>query len=104
MSRQHRFRWLPEAYDDLRAARDWYEEQSPGLGAEFIAEFWRTIEALDLHPAVQRVVELDNGEQARRWHFDASWPYSIVYLIEGETIVVIAVHHDRRHPMTWRRR
>lgn len=103
MSRSHRLRWFPAAYDDLRDARDWYEEQSTGLGSDFVAQFWLTVDALDKSPAVPRVVDV-GGEQVRRWHFAGSWPYSIVYMIEDQTVVIVAVHHDRRHPGYWSHR
>lgn len=103
MSRGRLLRWLPEAYDDLRDARDWYDEQNPGLGAELIAEFWRTVNAVAHSPTTPRTVELpESDEVIRRGHFDG-WPYSIVYLVEDE-IVIIAVHHDRRHPRAWHSR
>ena len=33
-----RLRFRPEARLELEAAADWYEENSPGLGAEFVAD------------------------------------------------------------------
>ena len=33
----------PRAETDLREARNWYENQQPGLGDEFLAEFGSTI-------------------------------------------------------------
>jgi plasmid stabilization system protein ParE len=104
VNRKHLLRWLPEAYTDLREARAWYEEQSAGLGADFVAEFWRTVSAIDHLPTVPRAVELvTSGETVRRCHFNG-WPYSVVYAVEDETVIIVAVHHDRRHPQNWHRR
>lgn len=105
MDRRHRLRWLPEAYEDLQAAKDWYDDQSPGLGAEFIAEFWHTVDQIDRSPMLPRIVELpDMDDTIRRWHFEASWPYSIVYLSDNDLLVFVAVTHDRRHPVHWTER
>lgn len=102
MSRAHRLRWFPQAYDDLRNARDWYEEQSAGLGADFVAEFWQTVAAIDRFPLTPRVLEIDGSdEQLRRWHFGASWPFSILYLVEDDLLIFVAVAHDRRNPPNW---
>lgn len=103
MTRRHRLRWLPEAFNDLQDARGWYEQQHPGLGAAFITAFWRTVSSIDANPHVPRIVEHDSNEAIRRWHFDG-WPYSVVYLAEDDTVIIVAVHHDRRLPNHWIRR
>jgi hypothetical protein len=41
------------------------------------------------------------NEDVRRWHVDAAWPYGIVYLVEGDTLIIVAIHHDRRLPRRW---
>jgi plasmid stabilization system protein ParE len=103
VTRSHRFRWLPEASQDLSEARDWYVSQRPGLGAEFIAQFWLTIDKIDENPWLLRVRELsESGEPVRSWHFEGRWPYSVVYMTDDEdTVIITAVHHDRRHPSHW---
>ena len=32
------------------------------------------------------------------------FPYSLIYRVRGSTIVVVAVHHQRRDPDAWRAR
>jgi len=101
VTRDHALRWLPDAYRDLREARDWYERQDTALGAEFVAAFWATVEAIDRGPALPRLLDTPAGPAIRRWHFGGSWPYSIVYMFDDNTIVFIAVAHDRRLPTWW---
>ena len=36
----------PAVYAELEYARDWYKQQSPGLGTEFLDEVDRAIEAI----------------------------------------------------------
>ncbi|MGQ0468067.1 MAG: type II toxin-antitoxin system RelE/ParE family toxin [Sporichthyaceae bacterium] len=96
---------MAAAYEDLREARDWYDGQSPGLGADFVVAFWSTVEAADRDPAVPRLLEVAGiGENVRRRHFAGTWPFSIVYLVDDDVLIVVAVHHDRRHPRKWRNR
>ena len=45
-------RFVPAALDELHAADDWYEQQTPGVGAEFVAEVWQVIERTAEWPAL----------------------------------------------------
>lgn len=101
MARDHALRWLPDAYRDLREARDWYEEHDTGLGVERVTAFWETVDAIDRGPALPRLLDTPTGHAIRRWHFGNSWPCSVVYMFEDDTIVFIAVAHDRRLTIWW---
>ena len=40
----------PAALDELHAADDWYEQESPDVGSELVVEVWRVI---DMQPTGQ---------------------------------------------------
>lgn len=45
-----RVRLAVRAVEDISAARDWYDEVDPGLGAEFLTELDRVLERLMMFP------------------------------------------------------
>ena len=81
-----------EAIQDMTEAFDWYENKLAGLGAKFLDE-------VDL--CFDWIIQTPEHYQTHREQRIAvmhRFPYKIVYEIEGETIVVFAVYHDKRNP------
>lgn len=104
MKRVHSRRLFPEVLQDLSEARDWYDEQSEGLGTEFLDAFWRTLDVIDKAPLTpKRIGRHGSAAPLRRTHLEG-WPFAVLYLFEHDTVIVVAVHHDRRHPKHWRHR
>jgi plasmid stabilization system protein ParE len=89
----------PEARRELLEARRWYEERIAGLGLEFARAVEGAIDAIREHPQSFRQV---HGEHRRC--LVRRFPYSVVYRPTSTEIVVIAVHHHRRAPSSWRGR
>ena len=87
------------AETDLTTAYDWYEEQSPGLGAEFL----RAVEAV--FAAVQRTPGLFPAVRGRaRRALLRRFPYGVFFTASDDEVVVLAVVHGRRHPRVWQSR
>ncbi|HYG60961.1 MAG TPA: type II toxin-antitoxin system RelE/ParE family toxin [Thermoanaerobaculia bacterium] len=84
---------------DLVEAYRWYEEQRPGLGESFRAEVKAVLATLQAHPQLFPRV----GPRIRR-ATTGQFPYGIFYLIDGETIRVLAILHRARDPEIWRSR
>lgn len=88
-----------EAEQDLTEAALWYEEQSPGLGGQFLDEvlaaFMRIAESPRLYPDIYR--EVRRGMMRR-------FPFGIYYRVDSEGVLVIAVMHGSRHPRRWKSR
>ena len=92
-------RFRAEAAADLLDARQWYDAQSRGLGAEFLRAFWAVAELIerfpDAFPAVHRHV---------RRALMSRFPYAVYYRrADDTTIEVLACLHTRRHPHDWPR-
>ena len=47
-------RLLPEARDEFDAATDWYEQQRPGLGADFVARVREVLQRISAMPGITR--------------------------------------------------
>jgi plasmid stabilization system protein ParE len=89
----------PEAAADIEDAYNWYERARIGLGEEFLAAVregldW-AVEHPERFPLVQRSVR---RALLRRF------PYSLLYRVEPEAILLVAVFHAKRDPRAWRAR
>lgn len=87
---------LQSAQEDLRRAARFYEAESPGLGTDFLVEAERVFSNLGMDPEIG--VPLSRG--ARRTLL-RRFPYLVIYRIETERVLVLAVGHQRRHPDFW---
>ena len=89
----------PAAEGDVEAAYRWYEEQSPGLGAEFLRSVEAALASVERNPeAYQQVYKQARRALLRRF------PYALFYVASPELIEVIGCIHTRRHPRRWRSR
>ena len=76
---------------DLRAAFDWFEDQRPGLGAEFADEFriyYRRICESPLRNAIR-------FNEIRRLNL-RRFPYGIFYAVRDQELRILAVLHSSR--------
>ena len=89
----------PEAEADLVNARDWYEQQRLGLGAEFLLCVEEVLERIDRTPEIYAVIYHD----VRR-AFTRRFPYVVYYRIEVNEVVVLGIFHTRRNPREWQSR
>jgi plasmid stabilization system protein ParE len=94
-----RFTFLDPAEEEMRAAAAYYEAQVPGLGQEFLREVQRAIERIAEHP---RSGTLVHGEVRRC--LVGRFPFGILYRLDPEETVVLAVMHLRRRPGYWQDR
>lgn len=85
----------PQAFDDLRAARLWYEEQRSGLGAAFE----RSIEA-----AFMRVLRLPESFPEMTSPFRRAivkrFPYDVYYEFDARRVLIVLIFHSARDPKT----
>lgn len=84
---------------ELGEVVDWYNERSPGLGERFFEEVEKALARIDETPYLYRTVHLD----IRRAPVER-FPYGVYYAVIDDTVHVLAVVHDARHPSVWKRR
>ncbi len=89
----------PEAENDLEEAFAWYEDRRKGLGYDFILQVDAGIRLIEHNPEIYPV-----EYKGTRKHLTKRFPYKIVYLIDGEKIIVLAVIHGKRSPTTIKKR
>jgi len=89
-------RFLSLADQEVDDAVAWYNEQAEDLGRDFLDELDRVIRLTRTYPLLATQIE----PEIRRFLF-TRFPYSLIYGIDQETIVVIAVAHHHREPRYW---
>ena len=91
--------FLSDAEHEMIEAAVYYESQSSGLGSDYLSEVERAIQAIAKSPMTWPIV---GGELRRR--LMKRFPFGMLYRIDPEGIVIIAVAHLRRKPGYWRKR
>jgi plasmid stabilization system protein ParE len=89
-------RILSPAETEMAAAARYYESQSGGLGRRFLRHVRRTVDSIVANPRAGATVR---GNVRRR--IVRSFPFSVLYCVEPEEILVIAVMDLRRDPEYW---
>ncbi|MBF0558683.1 MAG: type II toxin-antitoxin system RelE/ParE family toxin [Nitrospirae bacterium] len=89
-------RFLSLAQQELDDAVTWYNEQATGMGREFLDELDRAVRRTVAYPL--SCPEVDPG--LRRCLL-ARFPYGLIYGLDGDTLVVVAVAHLHRSPRYW---
>jgi plasmid stabilization system protein ParE len=94
-----RVEFHPAAAEEVDDARRWYERRRPQLGDAFAVEVEIAVAAIVEHPGAWTHYD----EHTRRFVL-RRFPYEVVYAIEGDLILVLAVAHAKRRPKYWRER
>jgi toxin ParE1/3/4 len=89
----------PEAEDDLKEAYSWYEDKRIGLGYDFLLQVDAGLNLIARSPNIRPIEYKET-----RKHLVKRFPYKIIYLVEKEKIIVLAVIHGSRSPVLIRRR
>jgi len=92
-----RVRILLPAERELVAAVDYYNAERAGLGIEFAREIRLTLKRIQAHPYAWSIIDHD----IRRCPTDR-FPYSVLYTVTQDEILVVALMHHKRHPDYWR--
>ena len=93
-----RVRIRASARDDILEAFDWYEDQLPGLGDQFVVELDRVISRLSTDPRIYQSVHKEVRRALTR-----RFPYGIYYLVDQDRVNVLRVLHLARNPRAIRR-
>ena len=81
---------------ELNEAAQYYDRDSPGLGAAFVAEVERSTAAILEHPEASPIV---TGAIRRR--LLRRFPYGLLYRVRPEQVRILAVMNLKRRPGYW---
>jgi toxin ParE1/3/4 len=93
--------YTAEVVRELRAARQWYEERSPGTGERLVDLVDEKIGAIAQAPMS---FPPDRDDPIARRARIRKYPYTLVFMIHDEVVVLFALAHGRRKPGYWRKR
>lgn len=82
---------LAEFWLDIAEAAAWYDKRLPGLGAELAIEISATVDKIIASPDRHR-----NAFGEVRTLLTGRFPYAVLYLIDGDTLVFVGVKHGAR--------
>ncbi|MGC3972720.1 MAG: type II toxin-antitoxin system RelE/ParE family toxin [Pirellulales bacterium] len=91
--------YLPEAVAEIVAAEHWYADQSLEAAVGFVADVRRGLEQIAAHPESWP----RHDERHRAYSLD-NFPYVLVYRVNADQILIVAVAHNSRRPNYWRKR
>lgn len=94
-----RWEFHPQALEEYREATLYYAERDPALATRFVEAVEDAIRRILESPERWRVLD----EDVRRC-LTHVFPYGILYIIEPEFILVVAVMHCSRKPSYWKGR
>jgi len=81
---------------ELNEAAAYYELEEPGLGARFLTEVDRCIEAIVKHPQAGAIIL---GDVRRR--LVRRFPYAVLYTIKPEGVRILTIMNLKRRPLYW---
>lgn len=94
-----RYEFHPEALAEYEAAALYYAERDPAVAQRFVAAVEDAIDRILDSPTRWRVLD----EDVRRC-LTRVFPCGVLYTIEPEFVLIVAVMHCSREPGYWKRR
>ena len=89
-------RFLKPAEAEIDEAVLYFDTQRAGLGARFEQDLLATVSFATEHPLSGKPL----SESVRKLGF-GTFRYNLIYAIDGDEIVILAVAHHRRRPGYW---
>jgi len=89
-------RYHEGAEAEVTEALDYYDAKAPGLGDRFLSELKAATKYIEEYPEIAPVI--DHGVRAKVL---VKFPYSIMYVIEGNALFILAVAHQSKRPAYW---
>ncbi len=74
-----------------------YEGRSEGLGLDFLEEVEQTVASILAYPKSGPVIS-----QNIRRRIVRRFPFGVLYALQGDQIVIVAVAHLKRRPHYWK--
>lgn len=89
----------PEAEQEYLSSLAWYKERSQTAALNFESEFQQAVSAIAEAPERWPIY----FSRCRRYILH-QFPFSIVYRVLDEEVLVLAIAHGHRRPGYWRKR
>ncbi len=94
-----RYGFHPDALAEYEAAAVYYAERDPEVAERFVAAVEDAVDRILESPVRWRILDDDVRRCLTR-----VFPYGILYTIETDMVLILAVMHCSRRPEYWKRR
>ena len=94
-----RVRFLTPAREVLDGAVQYYDRQRFGLGQELADELAVVVERIASDPTSYEQIEPGIFRLSTR-----RFPYSVIYVVRSDGVLVVAFQHAKHRPGYWKRR
>ena len=84
---------------DVAATYQWYENEQPGLGLEFLDQLRAVYDRIAASP-----FQYQDLRSGIRRALLRRFPYVVYFAVEADVVIVLAVLHASRDPAEWQRR
>ena len=92
-------KFLTPARSDVREIIGYYNDQRDGLGSEFTTELRQTLMRVKHYPRAWSPL----STRVRRCRVNR-FPYSVIYQVRDDVILIAAIQHHQQQPDSWRNR
>ena len=92
-------RFLSPAEEEMTEAALFYDSHSAGLGEDFLDDIQQSVNTLRAYPEIGAIVE----EGLRRVMLHR-FPFSLIYALDANEILIVSVAHHGRRPGNWQSR
>jgi plasmid stabilization system protein ParE len=89
----------PEAHEEMIGSARFYEGKSEGFGTDFLTAVEETTRRIEEFPEAGPI---DNANIRKR--LVLGFPFTILYEVQADRILIAAVMHQHRRPGYWRKR
>jgi plasmid stabilization system protein ParE len=89
----------PEAHEEMIGSARFYERKAEGFGSDFLAAVEETTRRIEQFPEAGPI---DRANIRKRLVF--GFPFTILYEIQPDRILIAAVMHQHRRPGYWKKR
>lgn len=93
------YEFHPDALEEYLQATTWYRQRDSHVARQFVAAIESAISRLLTAPNRFRVID----EEIRRC-LTHKFPYAVLYTIEADHVLILAVMHCSREPGYWKDR
>ena len=93
------YRFLTPADEEMSEAAVFYESNSSGLGTDYLNEVQHVIDLVRAYPELGQAID-----QGLRRVVLNRFPFSLIYSVETDAIVIVGVAHQRRRSGYWKSR
>jgi len=90
---------LPYAELDIRDSTNYYSDKESGLEKKYVIVLNQAFQLIEANPFSFPVIW-----KSIRKFVVRDFPFNVYYIIENETIFIIAVFHNKRNPKVWKSR